>query len=132
MIKLDGIVFRMKRAGGFPQRLHLHDAVDTFQRVPDDHCIFTGEHDLSQSHGDNRRKKDVKYQIQQKSLRYAVPSHQQRRRRQKGEYALNGRRIDHHRHAQFFCIVDDPFFVIVYGAFKSLEGKDRLAEGLYD
>ena len=53
-------------------------------------------------------------------------------RNQKREYAVDSRRVKHHRHAQIFGVRNHPLFVLVDRAFEFFERIYRLTESFHN
>ena len=75
---------------------------------------------------------DVKQQIQQEFRGNAVSRQQQAARDEEGKHAVDGRRIEEHRHPQLFRVGNDPLFIFVDRRLELFERKHGLTERLDD
>ena len=105
--------------------------VYSLQSVADDQIIFAHIHNFRKRKRNYGRDYDIENKIEQKRARNAVVRKPQRARNQKREYAVDRRRVKHHRKAQVFGIRNHPLFVFVDRAFEFFERIHRLTESFH-
>ena len=128
----DRAVLRVLRLFTHGHRRLVQHGVDAAQRIGHDHLVLAHIHDLRQRQRDNRRDDDVKQQIQQEFRGNAVSRQQQAARDEEGKHAVDGRRIEEHRHPQLFRVGNDPLFIFVDRRLELFERKHGLTERLDD